>query len=154
MKQIEYEGDKSRVYSDQGRGETMADIMQRRFSRRAALAGATATGAVVTLGIPAAAQTPVASPMATPGATPVGGGPALALEGLALQRSSALILLNAHYEDLPFRLPATARGNGASWRVLVDTGTGEIEPQRPPVAPESEIRLAHHTLMAFAAEAA
>jgi isoamylase len=67
--------------------------------------------------------------------------------------SSALILLNAHYEDLPFRLPATARGNGSGWRILVDTGSGEIEPQRPPVAAESEVKLAHHTLMAFAAEA-
>ena len=28
VKQIEYEGDKSRVYSVQGRGETMADIMK------------------------------------------------------------------------------------------------------------------------------
>jgi len=76
--------------------------------------------------------------------------------GLRLARrdgSSALILLNAHYEDLPFRLPATARGNGTGWRVLVDTSTGDVEPARSPAMPESEITLGHHTLMAFAAEA-
>ena len=67
--------------------------------------------------------------------------------------SSALILLNAHFADLPFRLPATARGNGSSWRVVVDSATGDIEPPRPPVPPESEINLAHHSLLAFAAEA-
>jgi hypothetical protein len=39
------------------------------------------------------------------------------------------------------------------WRVLVDTSTGDVEPARSPAMPESEIRLGHHTLMAFAAEA-
>jgi isoamylase len=76
--------------------------------------------------------------------------------GLRLARrdgSSALILLNAHYEDLPFRLPATGRGNGTGWRILLDTSTGEVEPARSPAMPESEISLGHHTLMAFAAEA-
>jgi isoamylase len=80
-------------------------------------------------------------------------GRSLGLRLASRDGSSALILFNAHHEDLPFRLPATARGNGAGWRVLVDTVTGEIEPQRPLAPPDSEITLGHHALMAFAAEA-
>ena len=101
MKQIEYEGDKSRVYSVQGRGETMADIMKRRFSRRAVVATGATAGAVVTLGIPATAQTPVASPAATPGATPVAGGPVLAFDGLTLQQGEETVV-PAGYTAVPF----------------------------------------------------
>jgi len=67
MKQIEYEGDKEKVYSDAGTGEKMAAIMARRFSRRGAVGVAAGTAAVV-LGIPsvAAQSTPIASPAASP----------------------------------------------------------------------------------------
>jgi secreted PhoX family phosphatase len=47
---IDYEGDKSVVYSNKGTGETFADILSRRLSRRGVLQGAVATSAVVIAG--------------------------------------------------------------------------------------------------------
>jgi uncharacterized protein len=70
---IEYEGDKDRILSTRGVGETMNEVMRRRFSRRAAVAAgaAGAAGAAMTVGVKA--QSPTASPAATPGASPAAG---------------------------------------------------------------------------------
>ncbi|MDQ3539403.1 MAG: PhoX family phosphatase [Chloroflexota bacterium] len=73
-----YEGDKDKVYSTSGRGETFSEIMTRRLGRRSLLKGA-AGASVAGLSAPAVvtAQTgsPVASPEASPAASPVAGAP-------------------------------------------------------------------------------
>lgn len=73
-----YEGDKDKVYSTAGRGETFGAIMTRRLGRRSLLKGA-AGASVAGLAAPAvvAAQTgsPVASPEASPAASPVAAAP-------------------------------------------------------------------------------
>jgi uncharacterized protein len=66
VKPIEYEGDKTKIYSTAGRGETFADIMTRRLSRRGMLKGTAAASAFVVAG-PALANG-VAAQDATPGA--------------------------------------------------------------------------------------
>jgi secreted PhoX family phosphatase len=68
VKPIEYEGDKTKIYSTAGRGETFANIMTRRLSRRGMLKGTAAASAFV-----------VASPVLAHGAsahdaTPTAGG--------------------------------------------------------------------------------
>ena len=67
---IEYEGTKERVYSTAGRGETFADVLARRISRRGLVKSAVATaGALAVTGpILTSAQD------ATPEASPVAGG--------------------------------------------------------------------------------
>ncbi len=47
MVTIEYEGDKAKVYSDAGRGETFAEVLARRISRRNLLKTSAATTALV-----------------------------------------------------------------------------------------------------------
>lgn len=72
------------------------------------------------------------------------------LVGVALageDRSSILMLLNAHSEDLPFRLPRHGRVH--EWRLLADTVRGVIEPNEPGIAVRSEITLPHRSLLAF-----
>ncbi len=78
-----YEGDKDKVYSTAGRGETFGEVMTRRLGRRSLLKGA-AGASVVGLATPALATaqtgTPIASPegspIASPAATPVADAPA------------------------------------------------------------------------------
>ena len=81
---IDYEGDKSRIYSGAGRGEVFADIVERRLNRRGLIQAAVAGSAVVIAGVApirvdaqsaTPGATPVATPGATPGATPVAGEP-------------------------------------------------------------------------------
>lgn len=86
MKPIEYEGDKSKIYSTAGTGDTMSEIMARRFSRRSIVSTTTLGSAVVLLGAKGAGaqSTPVGSPEGTAGATPVSA-TTFGFEGLALQ---------------------------------------------------------------------
>ncbi len=56
---IEYEGNKERLLSTMGTGETMAAVMARRFSRRALVAGVAGT-AVIAVG-PSRARSPARS---------------------------------------------------------------------------------------------
>jgi secreted PhoX family phosphatase len=108
IKQIEYESDKAKVYSDPGTGEKMAAIMARRFSRRGALGVAAGTAAVV-LGIPyvAAQSTPTASPaaspasQASPAASPVATTDSLSFGGLGLG-SGEVPAVPAGYTVVPF----------------------------------------------------
>jgi uncharacterized protein len=97
MKPIDYEGDKNRILSWKGTGETMQEIMHRRFSRRAVVAGsASAAAAVVING--AVAQTPVASPMASPSASPVAGS---GFTSLTLQKGEEPVVPEG-YTVVPF----------------------------------------------------
>lgn len=97
MPLIEYEGDKNRVLSGNARGETMDEVLARRFSRRAAMSGSIAAAAAVTLGISVKAQTPATSPAATA----VADEPTLAFEGLSLQTGEEVVV-PAGYTAVPF----------------------------------------------------
>ncbi len=107
LKPIEYEGDKSRIYSTAGTGETMAEIMARRFSRRSVLASSTVGAAAALLGAKDAsaqstpvAATPGATPVGTPGATPVAGA-TFRFSSLALQGGDTPIVPEG-YSVVPF----------------------------------------------------
>jgi pullulanase/glycogen debranching enzyme len=70
--------------------------------------------------------------------------------GVALSaedRSCVLMLLNAHSEDLSFRLPRYGRVH--DWRLLADTARGAIEPDEPAVGTGTEVTLPHRSLLAF-----
>jgi len=111
-KPIDYEGDKSKIYSMAGRGETFANILARRVSRREALkVGATITGIVVagvatsTFGQDAApSASPGASPAASPAASPVAspatggtaGGSSLTFAAIDLDASDQLVVAAGH----------------------------------------------------------
>jgi len=61
--------------------------------------------------------------------------------GRRLKDENFLLLLNAHHETIPFRLPAFGRGDGAGWRVVVDTFSGDREKDRRIHRPESAVPL-------------
>jgi secreted PhoX family phosphatase len=102
-----YEGDKNKVYSNAGRGETFSEIMARRINRRSLLRGA-AGASVVGLATPtmAAAQTgspvasPDASPAASPVASPVAGAPSLTFTPIGLNTNDAIVVPEG-YEAVP-----------------------------------------------------
>jgi glycogen operon protein len=56
--------------------------------------------------------------------------------------SSILLLLNAHHEDLPFRLPEPAKG--ARWKTLLDTH--ELPAEREPIAAGTPYKLVARSL--------
>ncbi len=73
---IDYEGDKSKVYSEAGSGETFAEVMARRLSRRGVVKGAVASSAVVVAGVAAAGTTGAQEATPAAGANlPVAGTP-------------------------------------------------------------------------------
>ncbi len=83
-----YEGDREVVLSTAGRGETMQDILTRRWSRRDVVKGGLATGMVLTLGAPmlkAGAQDEVA-----PGPNSIG------FESIGLDEGDALVVAAGH----------------------------------------------------------
>ncbi|MGB3327636.1 MAG: PhoX family phosphatase [Thermomicrobiales bacterium] len=104
MAYIDYEGDKDRVYSEAGRGETLSEVMNRRFSRRAAVAAGAVAGATIVVGT-AAASTPEASPSASqaasPAASPVAGEDTLTFGGLTLQSGDETVVADG-YTVVPF----------------------------------------------------
>ncbi|GIW03436.1 MAG: dTDP-glucose 4,6-dehydratase [Thermomicrobiales bacterium] len=74
MREIEYEGGKTKIYSTAGRGETLLSVMARRYSRRSLLKGGAAASAVVLTG-------PVLGrPVRAQGATPAAGQDTLSFE--------------------------------------------------------------------------
>jgi secreted PhoX family phosphatase len=105
MKAIEYEGDKNRILSGKGTGETMAEILNRRFSRRGLVAAGSASVVVALDARATLAQTPEASPVdypvASPVASPVAGESTLAFEGLTLQTGDATVVPEG-YTAVPF----------------------------------------------------
>ncbi len=112
MKPIEYEGDKSKIYSAAGTGETMSEIMARRFSRRTVVASGAAGSAMVLLASNAATAqstpiaeatpgaTPVGTPAGTPGATPVAG-TSFGFSSLTLQGGDTPVVPEG-YSVVPF----------------------------------------------------
>ncbi len=60
------------------------------------------------------------------------------------------MLLNAHYEDVRFKLP-TLKG-ALGWRLKVDTALGLIEPDGPPVAPGATLTMPARALLVYEAE--
>jgi secreted PhoX family phosphatase len=100
-----YEGDREAVLSTAGHGETMQDVLARRWSRRGMLRSGAAAGMVLTLGASAlkagaqeaspAAGTPVATPDA---ATPVA---ATSFEPIALDEGEDLVVAAGHVA-IPF----------------------------------------------------
>jgi secreted PhoX family phosphatase len=94
-----YEGDRDIVLSAAGRGETMQEVLARRWSRRGLIGGSLATGLVLTLDARAAAQD------ATPaGGTPAAGSTPVAADGfepIALDEGDDLVVA-ANHVAIPF----------------------------------------------------
>ncbi len=103
VKTIEYEGDKSRILSTNGTGETMAEIIARRYSRRAVVAAGAASSALVLRGGKGAAgQDADATPAgATPVGTAVADAPSLAFEAINFDAGDDLVVAEG-YEAIPF----------------------------------------------------
>lgn len=99
MKPIEYEGDKSKIYSTAGTGETMAEVMARRYSRRSVLSAGAAASTVVLLG--ASTVSAQSTPVATPEGTPVSGGQAVDFEGITLDSGDSPVVAEG-YTLVPF----------------------------------------------------
>ena len=96
-----YEGDRDVVLSTAGRGETMQEVLARRWSRRAVLGGGLASGLVLTLGTSAErSQAQDVTPAATPaaGGTPVASG---GFEPIALDEGDDLVVA-ANHRAIPF----------------------------------------------------
>ncbi len=96
-----YEGDRESVLSTDGRGETMQEILSRRWSRRGVLGGGLATGMVLTLGSQAVAQeatpannaTPVANGTPVIDATPAA---ASGFEPITLDEGDGIVVASNH----------------------------------------------------------
>jgi len=112
LKPIEYEGDKSKIYSTAGVGDTMTEVMARRFSRRSIVSTTTLGSAVVLLGAkgaaaqstPVSGATPEGTPVGTPGASPVASpvaGSAFGFEGITLDTGDSPIVAGG-YTLVPF----------------------------------------------------
>ncbi len=65
---IEYEGDKAKVYSDAGRGDTFAEVLARRISRRNLLKSSVAASAIVLIGSEPGGAAQDATPEVSPAA--------------------------------------------------------------------------------------
>ena len=68
------------------------------------------------------------------------------------QLALSLILLNAHHEAVPFQLPE--HQTVGSWRVVIDTVEGLIEPQDRQFPPGAMFHLQGRSLFMFSAQAA
>lgn len=93
-----YEGDRDVVLSDNGRGETMQNILTRRWSRRTVVGSALASGMVLKMGPSALAQD--ANPVASPEASPVATGPAT-FDAIALDEGEEMVVAAGH-KAIPF----------------------------------------------------
>ena len=65
--------------------------------------------------------------------------------------SRLLILVNAHHETVPFRLPSV--DTAPSWRIAVDTDQGRIDPEEPHLQAGAVFDLPARSLFLFAAQA-
>jgi secreted PhoX family phosphatase len=101
-----YEGDRETVLSTEGCGETMQEILSRRWSRRGVLGGGLASGLVLTLGSQAMAQEATPATNATPeanGASVVDATPETAsgFEPIALDEGDDIVVAS-HHVAAPF----------------------------------------------------
>lgn len=94
VKEIQYEGDKTKVFSNAGHGETFAEVLSRRLSRRSTLKGAAVAAAAAVTG-------PRLLGTAAQEATPAASGSSLAFEPIALDTNDALLVANG-YQARPF----------------------------------------------------
>ena len=69
----------------------------------------------------------------------------------ATDRTRLLILVNAHHETVPFRLPNAE--TAASWRIAVDTDQGRIDPEEPHIPADTVFDLPARSLFLFVAHA-
>lgn len=97
-----YEGDRSEILSDNGRGEKMYDVIARRWSRRGVVQAGLASGLVLTGSAAAAAaqdatpgSSPAASPVASPAASPVAES-GIAWDAIALDEGDDLVVAAGH----------------------------------------------------------
>ena len=67
----------------------------------------------------------------------------------AIDRSRLLILVNAHHETVPFRLPNAE--TAPSWRIAVDTDQGRIDPEEPHLPADAVFDLPARSLFLFVA---
>ncbi len=92
-----YEGDRDVVLSNDGLGETMQDVLARRWSRRGVIGSGIGAGLVLTLGRHAGAQesTPAATPAASPaaGATPAA---TAGFEPIVLDEGDEMVVAAGH----------------------------------------------------------
>jgi secreted PhoX family phosphatase len=95
VKEIQYEGDKTKIHSGAGRGETFADVLARRLSRRITLKGAAVAAAVAVTG---PRLLGVAAQEATPSAATAS---QLDFEPIALDTNDELLVANG-YQARPF----------------------------------------------------
>jgi isoamylase len=61
--------------------------------------------------------------------------------------SSILLLLNAHHEDLRFRVPSPE--GVSSWRLLTDTARGVLEPDEPRLEAGAEVPVPARSLLLY-----
>jgi secreted PhoX family phosphatase len=103
VKPIDYEGDKNRILSTKGTGETMAEIIARRYSRRSVVATGAAASAMVLMGARGVAgQDADATPVgATPAATAVTDAPSLTFEAIRFDAGDEMVVADG-YEAIPF----------------------------------------------------
>jgi glycogen operon protein len=67
---------------------------------------------------------------------------------LADARGNAVLLLsNASYDDVPFVLPEA--GDGRTWRLRLDSGTGAIDPERERLPAGAEIDVGRRSLQLY-----
>jgi isoamylase len=71
------------------------------------------------------------------------GGIGLMLSGRA--QRSLLIIANRHPKPLPFALPD--RAGAVQWRLLIDSGEGVVEPQRPAVASAKTLSVGERSIL-------
>jgi secreted PhoX family phosphatase len=102
VKAFDYEGDKDRVLSTKGTGETLVDVITRRYSRRSVVASASAASAMVLLGVKdAAGQDATPDAASSPTASPVSGDAKLAFSGITLDAGDTMLVADG-YEAVPF----------------------------------------------------
>ena len=62
---------------------------------------------------------------------------------------SLLMMINPRDEAVRYRVPERGKGEKPRWRLLLDTGTGEVEPEAQSVATGEEITVGERTLLLF-----
>ena len=72
---------------------------------------------------------------------------ALAVALADARGDGVLLLSNASYEDVPFVLPDA--GEGRSWRLRLDSGTGAIDPDGDRAAAGAGIAVAGRSLQVY-----
>jgi uncharacterized protein len=97
---IEYEGDKSKVRSGAGTGETFAEVLRRRLSRRDVFRGTLATSGLVLGATDLRKAVAQSTPAASPAASPVAGG-ATGFAGIA-QNANGTLTVAEGYTAVPF----------------------------------------------------